>query len=60
MQGSEEMGAAGPWTALQAAQRDFIRLEAEYNSLHEAAPSLERKEELTTKYQPMLEKGASS
>jgi len=41
---------------LQAAERGYVELEEEYRSLKNSA-SPERKEELTTKYQPLLDRG---
>jgi hypothetical protein len=45
---------------LQAAEHSYVELEKVYLSLLAAALSLERKEQLTTKYQPMLKEGAPS
>ena len=62
MQGGDlELGASGPGlTSLQASERIYLELQKEYLSLHAAALSLERKEQLTTKYQPIIDKGALS
>ena len=50
-------------STLQAAERSYcsyMELEEEYVSLRAAALSLERKEQLTIRYQPMIDKGALS